>query len=562
MVREIKILPPELAAKIAAGEVIERPAQAVKELVENSIDAGSTDISVEIKKGGKLLIRVADNGSGMRPEDLELAFSRHATSKISNMADLERITTLGFRGEALASLASCSRIEAITRTEEVPVARVIRIEGGKVKFTGKTARTRGTTIESHDLFFNLPARRKFLKSEATEAGHILDILSQMAIAHTSIRFRLEMDGNIVFDLPADLSFARRVGEVYHVELEKELIPLRGEKDGMRIIGGILPPTVTRANRELQIFLVNRRAVKSPLLGHALNSAYHSLIPSGKFPVAFILLEIPPEEVDVNIHPTKREIKFVREKEVHALVAGSIRLAFQNIRSEESVSEKTASLLPTFKASAPAGNSQLVREEVEAYLDEIMGPVNIIGQVKDTYLVMEKEDGLELIDQHAAQERILYEGLKKDIVKGTIERQVLLFPLTLEIGLGEAIFIRERMDLFSELGIEIEEFGKNTFQVRALPSRVKTGKLKDFVLGFIKELAEIDSQKSLADLRDEALKVMACRGAIMAGDKLSTEERIRLLADLDRCPDNLTCPHGRPIRTKFFWGEIEKRFRRG
>ncbi len=258
--------------------------------------------------------------------------------------------------------------------------------------------------------------------------------------------------------------------------------------------------------------------------------------------------------------------------MHGFVVAAIRLAFQNMRLDEAVPgkiiekkggfiEKPALETAAFKVPLPSGNTREVREEVEAYLDEIIGPMNFIGQVKDTYLVIEKEDGIELVDQHAAHERILYEGLKRDILKGGMEKQALLFPVALEVGLKEALFIKERIELFSELGIEIEGFGKNTFNVRALPARIKSNKVKDFILGFIEELAEIGSQKDIADLKDEALKVMACRASIMAGDKLSKEERTKLLADLGRCQDNLTCPHGRPIRTKFLWGEIEKRFRR-
>ncbi len=573
MHREIRVLPPELSAKIAAGEVIERPAQAVKELVENSLDAGSTDISVEIEKGGKLLIKVIDNGTGMRKEDLALAFSRNTTSKISTLSDLEHITTLGFRGEALASLASCSRIEVTSKTEEMPIAAIMKIEGGKETDSGEGARRRGTTIIARDLFYNLPPRRKFLKADSTEAGHIMKIMSQMAITHTNIGFSLTMDGDVVFDLPGGLSFERRVGEVYGRELEKELVPLRGEKDGMSIKGGILPPTVVRNNRDLQIFVVNCRPVRSPQLAHAVNSAFKSLIPSGKFPIAFVLLEIPSEEVDANIHPTKREVKFVKDREVHAFVVAATKLAFQRIRMADDIPVERIIEQRHIIREAPPGDSRTeympqasqnlhaVKDDVEAYLDGIMGPINIVGQVKDTYLIMEKEDGIEVVDQHAAHERILYEGLKEDISKGHVEKQALLFPLSLELGLEEALFLRERIDWFLELGIEIEEFGKNTFNVRTLPGKVKTEKAKEFILGVIQELAELGTQKGIADLKDEALKIMACRAAIMAGDKLGSEERMRLIRELDSCKDNFTCPHGRPVRIKFGWNEIEKRFKR-
>jgi len=569
MNREIRVLPPELAAKIAAGEVIERPAQAVKELVENSIDAGSTDISVGIEKGGKLLIKVIDNGVGMKKEDLKLAFNRHATSKISTLSDLENITTLGFRGEALASLASCSRVEAVSKTEEIPIATMMKIEGGKETYSGEVARTRGTTIIARDLFYNLPPRKKFLKADSTEAGHIIKIVSQIAIAHTDVGFSLTMDGNVVFDLPGGLSFERRVGEIYGRDLEKELVLLRGEKEGMRIGGGILPPTVVRNNRELQIFVVNHRPVRSPQLAHALNTAFKSLIPSGKFPIAFVLLEIPPNEIDANVHPTKREIRFVRDREVHAFVAAAIRLAFQRIRMAEDIAKPPAAVSRTPYMPQVSENLHAVKEDVEAYLDDIMGPIDIVGQVgkaiplgvKDTYLIMEKEDGIEMIDQHAAHERILYEGLKKDISKGHIEKQALLFPLSLELGVNETLFLKQRIDWFSELGIEIEEFGKNTFNVRTLPGRVKTEKAKEFILGLIGELVELGSQKGIADLKDEALKIIACRAAVMAGDKLSSEERVRLIKDLASCKDNFTCPHGRPVRIKFGWSEIEKKFKR-
>ena len=570
MHRDIRILPPELSAKIAAGEVIERPAQAVKELVENSLDAGSTDVSIEIEKGGKLLIKVIDNGTGMDRDNLKLAFKRNATSKISTLSDLEHITTLGFRGEALASLASCSRIEVTSKTEEMPAATTMKIEGGKEIYSGEGARTRGTTIIARDLFYNLPPRRKFLKADSTETGHIVKIMSQMAIAHTDTGFSLTVDGNVVFNLPGGLSFERRIGEIYGRDLEKEIVPLRGEKEGMRIKGGILPPTVVRANRDLQIFIVNCRPVRSPQLAHALNTAFKSLIPSGKFPVGFVLLEIPREEVDVNIHPTKREVKFIRDREVHAFVIAAIRLAFHRIRMAEDrpVQRVEWSVLET----GSPGDTQAVKEDVEAYLDNIMGPVNIIGQagkaipclwlgVKDTYLIIEKEDGIEMIDQHAAHERILYEKFKKDISKGHIEKQALLFPLSLELGLREALFLRERTNWFLELGIEIEEFGKNTFNVRTLPNKVKIEKAKEFILGVIEELAETGTQKGIADLKEEALKIMACRAAIMAGDKLGNEERAMLIRELDSCKDNFTCPHGRPIRTKFGWSEIEKRFKR-
>lgn len=559
MYKKIEILPPEVADKIAAGEVIERPAQAVKELVENSIDAESSEISIEIEKGGKILIKVVDNGIGMRPEDMIVAFKRHATSKISTVSDLEHIATLGFRGEALASLASCSRIEAVSKVEEYPVAKIVRIEGGRIKYTGEVARTRGTTILVQDLFFNLPPRRKFLRSVSTEAGHIIDILSQMALAYLNIHFKLIMDGDVVFDLPAGLSFERRVGELYGRELEKEIIPLRGEKEGMKLSGGILPPVVVRPNKQLQIFIVNRRPVRSPLLSHALNTAFQSLIPSGKFPIGFILLDIPPEQVDVNIHPTKREIKFVKDRDVHSFIVAAIRLSMQNIEREiqepppENKIEKTSTTY-----TVP---SHGIREDVESYLDEVMGPVGLIGQVKDTYLIIEKASGIEIIDQHAAHERILYEGIKRQIEKGGVERQQLLFPISIELSLRESRFLRDKIDWFSELGIEMEGFGKNIFNVRTIPSQVKDENVEEFISGLINELVEVGRQKSISDLRDEALKIIACRASIMAGNKLSEKEKARLITELGHCQNNMTCPHGRPIKIILPWEDIEKKFKR-
>lgn len=535
----VRILPPEVASKIAAGEVVERPASVVKELVENALDAGATQVRVDLEEGGKLSIRVTDDGEGMSPEDAELALQHHATSKIQGEEDLQRIQTYGFRGEALPSIAAVSRMTILTRADGHPGVR-IEVEGGKVLYKGEAGAPRGTTVWVRDLFFNLPARRKFLKGTTTELGHSVEAVVRLALPRPEVAFSVRHGNRGVLELPAG-GAEDRVLAVLGDELEGKLLEVEGEGPGMALKGWISSPSYCRGNPRGIYFYVNGRYVRERMVLYLLSDLYSDLIPRGTYPVAVLMLRIPPEEVDVNVHPQKAEVRFRDQEGVFRFLKGALARALGK--------DRTTAAVP------PPPSPLEVREPVPSYVSlplpaEAPGP-RPIGQVSGTFILAEEGGTLLVFDQHALHERILYERLKA----GRTGVQRLVVPLVLEFSEAELEGIAALADEVRGVGLEIEAFGPRSLAVKAVPPILGLREVREA----LQALAEL--QGGPGERVEEALKVLACRGAIKADRPLSLEEMRRLLGDWEGLGRPRSCPHGRPLVWEITPEELARRFRR-
>jgi DNA mismatch repair protein MutL len=566
----IRILSERVASQIAAGEVVERPASVVRELIDNSIDAGATRILIKIENGGKNLIRVADNGAGMDRDDLLLCAERHATSKISELSDLFSVRTLGFRGEAVPSIAAVSRMVITSRTLDQLAGFRLKLEGGKIKQIEETGAPVGTTVEVNDLFFNTPARKKFLRSAVTETDHIVDTLSRIALPFTALSFRLDDRDKTLLSLPSADSEVSRLSALFGHEVAGSMIPMEQEVHGLRLSGYLSPPEWDRARGDHLFVYVNRRNVRERLLTHAVIEGYGSRLMKGRYPYAVIFIQIDPSLVDVNVHPAKQEVRFHQNRLVHEAVRAVV---------DESLRQKAAAL---FQVPAPSTESMGERGgriaepigEYAAYPAEATisrppepqvplmikeSPV-VLGQLKETYILCETKEGLLLVDQHAAHERRVYEKLKKSYENSSLECQPFLIPPRVEFSPSESRTILKKMGELSELGITLEHFGGGTFMVRSVPNILVDVQWESFLRELIPVLEEQGAVKG-DQVVDRLLALMACHGAIRAGQRLSKEEMVSLVEQLDEVEVPTNCPHGRPVFKKVSFYEIEKMFRR-
>jgi DNA mismatch repair protein MutL len=652
-VNRIKLLSEQVANQIAAGEVVERPASVVKELVENSLDADAKKITVEISAGGRSLIRVTDDGFGMSRDDALLSLERHATSKIQRAEDLASISTMGFRGEALPSIASVSRFVLTTRAREntSPEGTQIIIAGGKISEVKAAGSATGTGIEVRQLFYNLPARRKFLRTEETEAAHIQHYLTLAALAFPEVAFTFVKDGRNVWQLPAvkservisnriealrerlrallgdekllSVNFSASLEENYkHEETEisfENALPEKSEvenpKSQIRIWGLIGSPGVSRATRESQFAFVNRRPVENRGINYALIEGYHNSLMKGRYPVCCLFLEINPAAVDVNIHPSKREVKFHREFEIRKFTARAVRDALLAFHSEPPKSISTAKppsapselkfapeisvpALPNFPEKleplplnlaqispaaqtplkmgfAPSVQSAPSAKSADASTTPISNPpasssatpllnvsLRLVGVVGKLYVLLESDRGLVLLDQHAAHERILYEQMLTRLEQNNFApSQKLLLPETVELPPRDAHFLREQLSALTKLGVGLSEFGERTFLLDALPPFVKVGDARRFVFDLVDELKAAGRAVNLARLGEHTIAKTVCRHAVKANDPLGGAELENLVEDLRRCAMPYTCPHGRPTLIEMNYRELEKKFGR-
>ncbi len=585
----IRVLPEAIASKIAAGEVIERPASVIKELVENSIDARAAEVVVEISSSGAGLIRVTDNGCGMSSEDAKLAFLRHATSKIRDVDDLWQIQTMGFRGEALPSITAVSRVTMVTKSASDKTATRVVIEGGEVKEVSEIGAPQGTMIEVRDLFYNTPARRKFMKSEMTEFGHITHLVTQLALASPAIDFRLRRQGKPIFEIPVTHDPKERVRLLFGQEVASALSPIAGEKFSWGEVKGWLGgPALNRPNRTGEYYFVNRRGISNRSLSHAVMEGYHTLLPGKRFPVVFLFLEIDPKRVDVNVHPAKREVKFQEEARIHDDVVGAIRKILQ--QKSVGVGLKLA----------PEDHSRAdqVREAVEGYFSHANTPVDrsVFGtgdhyvenaapgfspapagaeslleittapkikalcQLQNTYIVAEDEKGLLVYDQHTVHERIRYERLTEQFQTAKLESQALLFPETVELTPQEKTAWAENQELFSKIGFEIEIFGSNSVLIRSAPGVLNQVNLKKFLRDLLAEIIFLEKGTSQT-IPDQVLKTLACRSSVMAGEALDKTQMQPLVDQLQTVKFPQSCPHGRPTTWRISKEELAKRFQR-
>ncbi|MHC4196954.1 MAG: DNA mismatch repair endonuclease MutL [Planctomycetota bacterium] len=574
----IQLLRPEVARKISAGEVIERPSSVVKELVENSIDAGSTRIDVEVAEGGKTLIRVTDDGIGIAPEDLEKVFLKHATSKISAMEDLEIIDTMGFRGEALASIGAVSMARIVSCARGSGRGAEIEVRGGDRQKRRYVGAPEGTQVEVKELFYNVPARRKFLKSTTAEMSHISEVLTRLALSHPEVHFVFSHNSREVFNLPSASSLKDRVATYYGGELAGDLICVNSREQGLEVAGYTLAPTHHRTNTRMQYIFLNGRPIRDPGLTHAVNNAYRTLLPPGRFPVVFLSLKIDPSYVDVNVHPTKMEVRFREASRVYGLLLQGIKKALTQFQPgltpvHRPDSRTVAAPLSSHSVSAAygpgasscAGDGVGVAGQLLPKAHAAAPRVEDTGagrgrfiQLHSAYIVEESPKGINIIDQHALHEAVLYHEIKSTIREKPLSSQRLLIPELVELSHQDFFRILELRETLERLGLELEEFGSNSVIVRALPQLIKDVDIKEL----IKELVEGAEEGSSCDqVLDRAINVMACRGAVKSGDRLNAQELAALLERRKVDLPHAHCPHGRPTTLFFPLEELDRQFKR-
>jgi DNA mismatch repair protein MutL len=553
----IKVLESEIVSKIAAGEVIERPASVVKELIENSLDAGATQIAVEAQGGGVELIQVSDNGAGIPASELELAFHRYATSKIGNLDDLEKISSLGFRGEALPSIAAVAEVEILTQTSSETIGSYLHLRKGEVVRRESRARPQGTTITVRRLFRYFPARLKFLKSVNTENSHIAHLVSQYALAFPEVKFSLVLDKRHSLRTTGNGDLREVVSEIYGSEVAQRMLNVE-QKDSPAKIGGLTsPPSLARSNRNYLSFFVNRRWVRSPLLTRATKEAYHGLLMDGQHPIAVINISLPTQELDVNIHPAKAQIKFCHEQAVFSSVQKAIEeaLARTPIASSKAV--------PFSVSSGQWQSPRMIMDNepafVVAQLPTMELPVlRVLGQLANTYIIAEGPDGLYLIDQHAAHERILYDRISAQWAQKEVEVQGLLQPITIELSPREEETLRASKEFLAEFGFTIEHFGNRSYVIRAIPALMAKANIIEIISVLLDNLA---SKESLNPWEEKIAQSLACHGAIRAGQQLNNEEMRELIKQLEQTRQPRACPHGRPTMIHLSSHQLEKEFGR-
>jgi DNA mismatch repair protein MutL len=554
----IKVLDPKVVARIAAGEVVERPASVVKELVENSLDAGASQISVEVRGGGVSFIRVTDNGAGILSGEVELAFDRYATSKIGSLGDLESISSLGFRGEALPSIAAVAQVDMVTCAAGEKVGTYLSLVGGTIVGRRSQGRSQGSTVTVRNLFRNVPARLKFLKSVATENSHIANVVSQYALAFPEVKFSLFIDGRVGLRTPGSGQLIDSIIEVYGAEIAGSMVEIKGTT----VAGMVGSPRVSRSGRGYLSFFVNRRWVNSRLLARAVEEAYHGLLMTGKHPIAVINISLPAQEVDVNIHPTKSEVKFSNEHAVFSAVHRAVRQALvekmpvPRIEEVAVAYESPSRLRQVFPPPAqvrPASPAPWAPEVPTSPLPVL----RVLGQLDNSYIIAEGPDGLYLIDQHAAHERVLFERIEQQRSQQEIEIQGLLEPMTLEVSPRQGEVLRSHYDDLAEFGFSIEPFGDRTFLVRAVPALVYR---KDWA-GMLKELLDSLAEGGKGDWVESIAKSIACHGAVRAGQALTDTEMRELVRQLEQSATPRTCPHGRPTMIHLSSGQLKKEFGR-
>ena len=620
--RRILQLPNNVITKIAAGEVIERPASVVKELLENSLDAGSTRIDIDIEEGGSELIRVVDNGHGIHPDDLELAFSNHATSKLANADDLFAVRTMGFRGEALASIGGVAQVNLQSRTADALVGTELSCNGSDLSPIRVWNGPVGTRIEVRHLFFNTPVRRKFLRTASTETGHICEIVTRIALSRPGLHISLKHNGKKVYEIPATADLLERIGIFFGKEVRDQLYAIDKQQGPAHLFGYIADPACERGNAKAQYLFLNGRWIRDRSLGHALQEGYRGLLMTGRYAVAFLYLEIPPDQVDVNVHPTKSEVRFRDSSALYSFILSTVR----NRLSEEELtarmqapsaspsastngtgsyfspkpSEYSPSLFampgfPTF-SKQPAGGSQQSAVgggqsavgsqqtavggqesgggEQEAECEDVLtttkdqGPgtkdesevLNAI-QLHNTYLVVETTEGMLVIDQHALHERVLFEAIKGRLKQGTLESQQLLIPEPVELSAEQAALVLERRRDLEELGLGVEDFGGNTVIITRYPALLGRRSPAEILKRVVDHLVSQDQVPTREQMLNGLMSLMACHAAVRSGDPLNAEEISALVEMRHLSNDTHHCPHGRPTALLFTRQELDRQFRR-
>ena len=591
----IKVLEKNVADKIAAGEVIERPISIVKELVENALDAGADSIVVEIKNGGKSYIRVTDNGCGIPCEEAETAFLRHATSKIDSVSDLDAIDTLGFRGEALASISAVTRTELVTKTADSKTGTRLVLHGGTVIANEQTGCPDGTTIVVTDLFYNTPARLKFMKTDSAESGLIIDFISQMALAYKDVKFRLINNGRILFSTLGDGNRLNTILRVYSDVDARNMVPVSFSEGGLQIEGYISTPAFSKTTRGSQIYFVNGRVVSSKVIERGVTAGYKERLFEGRYPVVYLFLRVDPHTIDVNIHPNKREVRFDEEALVTDFISRAIRSAlaskdavvdagnlFKDMDKKISASKVYERVFEPFREKEPEHqvHKKTEKEEqvdIKQLLSTVENPVpsieiyepqlkpfdfselEVTGVIFDTYITAVDGSNFYLIDQHAAHERIFYEKLVGEYESSEKARQPLLVPLIINVSLAVSENHFDWLDALTKMGFTIAEFGPGTYRITEIPMFMELSEAEDFVNQFIENITNSTNLSNKVVI--DKLIMMSCKAAVKANDKLSPEEVKALIKDLSSCVNPFSCPHGRPTFIRLTRYEIEKMFKR-
>jgi DNA mismatch repair protein MutL len=603
----IRLLPPDVANKIAAGEVVERPASVLKELVENAVDAGATQIDVEAVAGGTRLISVADNGAGMNRDDALLSVERHATSKIRTADDIQHIRTLGFRGEALAAISSVARFRLCTRQAADLAGTEVTISGGTLQNVRETGCPPGTSIEIRDLFFNVPARRKFLRSPQTEMVHVRQMFLVHALAWPEIGMKLTLDGRAAWALAAGSGTVERIRELFGAEIMGGVKPVHAAAREVTVSGLASLPTLHRGDRGEQYVFVNRRPATAPVVGYAIQEAYHNLLAEGRHPYIFLFVDLPPDLVDVNVHPTKREVRFrepaaVRDAIIRAIreslaaagpafvqgraetpapaaIAPEVRPVAAQLRIDDLPAARVFSYprLPPAggggeagpAAAKPAAPGAGEAADVRAPAQTERSPAGkspwvwcrVVGQIGGLYVVLETEDGYVVMDPHAAHERVLFERYLAAVGRGKVESQGLLAPETVELAPRDALLVRKNLELLKQMGIGVAEFGGDAFVVDALPQGFAGIGVKDMLIDMARHLETLGERGGNTRWREEAIAQAACKAATKARDRLSLAEVERLVIELASAEMPYTCPHGRPTLIYTSFKDLAKRFGR-
>ena len=564
----IRLLSEHLAAKIAAGEVVERPVSVAKELIENSLDAGATRVRVDLKEGGVGLLRVADNGAGMDAEEIPLAFQRHATSKLADAASLDSIGTLGFRGEALPSIAAVARVNLTSRQESSPSGWQISLKWGEILQQGPVGCAPGTVVAVEDLFENVPARRKFLRSNAAEAGRIRTLMSRFILAYPSVAFHLNIDGRDVISFAGSGRSEDALAAVYGPEIATEALAVEWERpDGdVKVEGFAGPPSLHRSNRRQITFFVNGRWVVSRMLNVALEESYHGLLPQGRFPVGVVKIQLPYEDVDVNVHPAKSEVRFRKDAQVFSSVQRAVRgvlIASAPVpQIQISPTETAQAFQPSFVASPltqhPTSSSPCTSCDDQSASVET--PVlRVLGQAANTYIVAEGPNGIFLMDQHAAHERVLYEKVVAEMKRGSPSAQTLLEPVPVELSPEHQALVKDSADEMRAYGFALESFDGQSYVLRAVPAIFQRG---DPVEGLVEVLEMLQRDgESLGSTREALAASIACHSAVRAGKTLSQEEMWGIISLLEKSENPHTCPHGRPTMVHLSSQNLERQFGR-
>lgn len=593
---KIHILSEKVANKIAAGEVVERPVSIVKELVENAIDSGATSIEITVHHGGKSLIRIADNGCGMSPQDAELAFKRHATSKIKSDEDLTKIESFGFRGEALPSISAVSRMTLVTKPADAETGTEIWVVGGALAKVKEASASNGTTVEVRDLFFNTPARRKFLKQDSTEYGHIYEFVASAALAKPSIRFLFQNQEKVIWELPANQSLRERVQTVLGADWDEMLIPVESQIPHVRVHGFITKPEFARGNRLTQYLFVNGRWVKSFAVSYALEAGYHGFLMHGKHPAAVLFVDVHPEYVDVNVHPTKQQVRLSGETSIKSMIQNAVAAALrQSPDLRPTLTDKPAAAFPVksgFSSApilpgtekqpglkteesgsdwenllkAPPVTVESAREPQPvawtAPLSSKFQVTKVLGQIHGTFIVVETSEGYVVIDQHAAHEKVQYEQLCKNLESAEPVSQRLLLEEMLELTPRHFALYEETADFLKKTGFDIEIFGERTLVVRAIPHALAGDTARQTLMSFFEEKETGQAGVRLENYRAELAAMLACKTqSVKAHDPLTMDEMKKLVERLASCEEPFHCPHGRPSMLKYSFAELERQFKR-